>query len=94
MKKNGFTLVELLSVIVVLAIVMGIAVYSASYVTNKGKEGVYENYEQTLKGAAENYLTDDFAYNNGLNFPMVGDTKTITYETLYNELFIDNLNLI
>lgn len=91
MKNSGFTLVELLSVIVVLAIVMGIAVYSASYVTNKGKEGVYENYEQTLKGAAENYLTDDFAYNNGLNFPMVGDTKTITYETLYNELFIDNL---
>ena len=38
--NSGFTLVELLSVIVVLAIVMGIAVYSASYVTNKGKEGV------------------------------------------------------
>ena len=91
MNKNGLTLVELLGIIVVLAIVMGIAVYSVTYVTNKGKMKVYETHEKSLKGAAENYLTDDYAYNNGLNFPNVYDTKKITYQVLRDELFIDEL---
>lgn len=59
MKNNkGFTLVELLAVIVVLAIIIGIAVPSAISVSNKSKVKMYKTKIDLILRAAELYAQD------------------------------------
>lgn len=89
--KKAFTLVELLAVVVILAIIMGIAAISVNMVLKKGKDGVYKNYESTLKGAAESYLIYDYMYENGDAMPGKNESKNVTYIYLRNNNFIDQL---
>lgn len=93
MNKKGLTLVELLAVIVVIAILGGIAVVSVNHVTEKGKQGVYENYENTLKGAAELYLLEntDKIPNEPTGANEFTTSPKITYDTLTTGLFMDKI---
>ena len=59
MNKKGFTLAELLGVIVVIAILSTIAVISVNYITNNSKESLYTNYESTIESAVRNYFIDN-----------------------------------
>lgn len=82
MKNRGFTLTELLGVIVLIAIIGGLAVISVNYVIQSGKKGIYKNYETTLKGAAENYFIDHID-----NIPTTEKILTITeLESYLDEL--------
>lgn len=86
MKNKGFTIVELLAVIVILGIVSVIVVYTARHVIGSGKNGVYQNHENTLKGAAQNYLI-----KNSNLLPNVGSSITITYNDLKDNNFLSEL---
>ena len=56
-KRNAFTLVELLAVIVVLAIVLIIAVPGVLSIMNKTKDSAYDRQIEMIKDAAKNYVT-------------------------------------
>ena len=86
MKKNGFTLVELLGVIVVLAIISGLAVISMNTIIGTGKKGVYHNYEKTLIDASRNYYIDNMD-----KIPNVGSPVKLYAEFLVQNGYIDNL---
>jgi len=86
MNKKGFTLVELLAVIVIIAILGTVTTVIYTSVTERGKKGVYENHENTLRGAAEQYLIDNFDL-----IPTVGNSIDITYTTLLNKHHIETL---
>ena len=60
MKKNNkaFTLVELLAVLIILALVMGIAVTAYYGYYENAKEKVFENYENSMKAAATEYIME------------------------------------
>lgn len=92
MKKNrkGFTLVELLGVIVVLAIIGGIATLAITNYLGNSKEKVYRNYVATLKTTVEDYLIDDFAKNGNL-LPNVGGNRTFTLKELIDAKVIEEL---
>lgn len=90
MKNKGFTLVELLGVIVVLAIVGGIATLAITNYIGNSKEKVYRNYVATLKTTVEDYLIDDFAKNGNL-LPNVGGSSTFTLNDLINAKVIEEL---
>ena len=90
MKNKGFTLVELLGVIVVLAIVGGIATLAITNYIGNSKEKVYRNYVATLKTTVEDYLIDDFAKNGNL-LPNVGGRRTFTLNDLINAKVIEEL---
>ena len=79
MKNKGFTLTELLAVIVIISIIGVTAVISVSYITNTGKKGIYKNYESNLKGASEAYLIQNID-----EIPKPGSSKKITYNMLIN----------
>ena len=90
MKNKGFTLVELLGVIVVLAIISGIATLAITNYIGNSKEKVYRNYVATLKTTVEDYLIDDFAKNGNL-LPNVGGSRTFTLNDLINAKVIEEL---
>ncbi len=57
-KRKGFTLVELLGAILILAIISGIAIFSYSSIVNKSKTEVFKVYEHTMYSETIALLTD------------------------------------
>ena len=58
MKRNnrGFTLIEILAAVTILAIISGIAVISVNRYTISTKKKLYQNMEQSVCDAAKNYV--------------------------------------
>ena len=58
MNKKGFTLVELLAVIVIMALLMAFAFPSIQGLVNSNKEKKYEAYEKSMTEYAKAYFED------------------------------------
>ncbi|HIT21843.1 MAG TPA: type II secretion system protein, partial [Candidatus Scybalousia intestinigallinarum] len=56
MKKNAFTLVELLATITILGILLGIAIPAVLGYINQGKETYYHSLEDSVLNSARDYL--------------------------------------
>lgn len=67
-KKNGFTLVELLAVIVVLALIMVIAIPSVLDAMNKARRSAFVEYAQK----AINNTTTEYTFDASATIPGVG----------------------
>lgn len=60
MKNNkGFTLVEILAVVVILGILTGVAVPAVSHFIGKSRQKSYEMMEESLYEAAKNYVMNE-----------------------------------
>lgn len=59
MKKRGFTLPELLGVIVILAIIIGVVGMSAVSIVNKSKNQLQKEIEENLHDAAVTYAIEN-----------------------------------
>lgn len=59
MNKKGFTLVEILSVIVILAIIFAVGGVSYNAIIERTRIKSYKNYEQSLKSSAMMYVIDN-----------------------------------
>ncbi len=82
LNNKGFTLVELLAVLVILVAIMSIAIPSISSSLERSKSRQEESKKRILESAAELYVTD---HRNNIN----KDTCTIKLETLLDENYID-----
>lgn len=58
MKRNGFTLVEMLAVIVIMGILSLIIVPRVSKFIGNSTDTTYDTFFQTLKGATQQYFID------------------------------------
>lgn len=75
---KGYTLVELLAVIVIIGILMTIGIVSVSKLIGKAKDEKLIQQEKTLKMAAESYFQDNRSY-----LPReVGKTATVSLSDL------------
>lgn len=77
-KEEGFTLVELLAVIVILGIIMAIAVPSIGNVVNKAREDTAETEKVLIEDAAR-------LYNTAEDEP----TFPVSVETLIDKGYLD-----
>lgn len=59
MKEKGFTLVELLAVIVILAVILTVAVPNMFKIINKSKDDSYNNQVLMIINAAKNYVVNE-----------------------------------
>ena len=87
MKNKGFTLVELLAVIMILGIIMTIAIVSVSQYITSSRNQTYTEHEDTLKRAAQNYLLD----HTDLIPQASGGETTITGQELYDGDYVREL---
>ena len=88
--KNGFTLVELLATVVIIAILGGVATISVNYLIQGGKDDLYKDYENTLKTEAENYLIEQMI-DGTLSLPRVGESQNIYLSDLIANNKVQNL---
>lgn len=58
MKRNGFTLVELLAVIVIMGLLSLLIVPQVAKYIGNSTDATYESFIQTLKGATQQYFVD------------------------------------
>jgi type IV pilus assembly protein PilA len=84
-KRQGFTLVELLAVIVILAVILVIAIPNVIKLIDKAKLDTYKRNEDMLVSATQKYMA-----SNGISLN-VGETRTITYSDLTSDKLIDKI---
>lgn len=91
MKKQGFTLTELIGVITILSIIALIMIPSVTSRVKEAKETSYQTQIETIKKAANDYILTNM--NKGVNFSKFlkndGDTTDIYLIDLKREGLID-----
>ena len=87
MNEKGFTLVELLAVIVIIGLLSSIAVVAYNSFIDNARERVYKTYEDTMKAEAEMYYI-----NNTGDLPTVGNSKKLRLSYLLANNKIDKIN--
>ena len=103
LNNKGFTLIEVLAVVVILGVLATIMVPTVSYIMKKNKEDNYNNVKQSILSAAKIYISDN-RYNISLDRNTVCDSSDSTrniskvgiYEITNNQIivnyFIKNLS--
>ena len=88
MNQKGFTLVELLATIIILALMIGIGTYSITSIIRNSKQKNYENLIDSIKSGAETYYQEckyannsgiTCSYDNGKYTTTLGDMVTYGY---------------
>ena len=80
LKKKGFTLIEILAVIVILGVLAVLVVPSLIGIINDSKERAYELQIKTIETAAKDYITEHGLTINELE--NVGGTYTMSLQEL------------
>ena len=84
MKNKGFTLIEILGVITLLAILSTIIILAVNKPLKDSKEKLYQTQIENIKAAASNWRTDNIEL-----IPQTG-YYTITLENLQNDGYINS----
>ena len=61
MNKKGFTLVELLSTIIIISLISGIGVVAYNNFIKEGSDAVFESYENSMRSEAIYYITNHYS---------------------------------
>lgn len=90
MNQKGFTLVELLITIAIIAIISGLVFPNLTRIISKNKKEKFEYYANTIKEGAKLYIEsykDDIFDDNDSE-----QCVKLRYDTLYNKSLIKNYN--
>ena len=86
MNKKGFTMVELMAVIIILGILMSLAYMGVSQYLRRARNATYEDFEENIRTGATNYLIDHTGY-----IPEVGESIVIDVSKLICEGYVEEL---
>ena len=86
-KNKGFTLIETISVIIILAIVLGIVSIAFIFVNDRIKRAYYSGVEESLFTAGGEY----YAYNKGIAPKLFGVETKVNAEKLIDEEYISEV---
>lgn len=94
MKKSGFTLIELIGIIVIISLILLVAVPSINSVIEQGEENKKQEALNNIYMATENYLMANYDEYSSLD--NIGASEYIYVMDLINQQYmdIDELNPI
>lgn len=87
MKRKGFTLVEMLGVIALLAVIFALLYPNVMHMLEKGKNADYEEYKDNVFLAAEAYVNSNVDTSE---LDEVGESVSITYSDLLYSGFLSS----
>ena len=82
---KGFTMIELLTTIIILGLLTTLAYFGVSAILNRGSNSYYNSQENMIVLAEKEYFAD---YREKLPKD-VGDTPSVTLDVLIDELYIE-----
>ena len=89
--KNGFTLIEILAVIIIIGIVALIAIPSVTGYLNSAKDTTYETYEKSMIDATKNRIIDCVSESGDCELPEGNQSLKVTLDSLIENGYIDNM---
>ena len=89
MDKRGFTLTELIAVIVIIGILSGIGIMSVSRLLNSFKVDYYDKLEKSVEAAAREYVSD----HKNLVYDGNGKKQISIINDLVNQSYISNISV-
>ena len=87
MKKSGFTLIELIGIIVIISIILLVAVPSINSVIEQGEENKKQEALNNIYMATENYLMANYDEYSSLD--NIGASEYIYVMDLINQQYMD-----
>lgn len=75
--EKGFTLIELMIVIVILGVLAGIVVFSVQFITNRGNAAACNTNMKNVQSAAEAFYADKGHYPTGIGAAGSTDDETL-----------------
>ena len=85
--RKGFTMIELLAVIIILGIVTAISVVSIQAVLRRARDRYYVSQEETINAASRNYMEKNKQYLPKVN----GQKTTVSLDTLIKSKYISDV---
>ena len=90
LNNKGFTLVEVLAVVVILSIIIAIMVPNVNYLIDKQKEETLKSIKNSINSAATVYISDNKYEVNVLNSCPDNPTENDTLEVTKDDEIIDS----
>lgn len=89
--KKGFTLIEIITVIVILGILMTIATIGVSKYIQNARNNTYNSYIKNIETAAENKMVECVTGQSNCDIPESGYKEIVSIESLIDEGYSDKL---
>ena len=90
-RKKGFTLIEVLSVIIIIGIIVLIAVPTVSDYLNSSRDTTYHTFEHSMEEAAKNRVISCITDNLNCPLPEDEEMQKLYLDTLIEEGYLDNM---
>ena len=90
--KKGFTLIEIIAVVIIIALMALIAIPPVTEFILGGKKRTYETYESNMRSAAEGYMAECMASDEEIcELPGLGESKKIFLDELISRGYTNEL---
>ena len=85
LNRSGFTLVEMLAVVVILGLLIGIMVPSVNSLINKNKVDSFKSLENNIRSAAQSYFSD-YRYEVSVDISQCGSKNLINVDNINDKM--------
>ena len=87
LNKNGFTLIEMLAVVIILGVLATIMIPSIMGIVKNNAKNNLDSLENSIKSAARMYISDN-RYNIELSLPVCGTTRNLSKISGVDSMFL------
>ena len=89
--RQGFTLIEIITTVIILGVIMTVAVIAVNRYIERAKDSTYNSYVNNIEVAAENHMIDCVSGKSDCDIPESGYSKKIPLDSLIEAGYSEKL---